>query len=825
MKTIDLNGKWQLVQKDKKISVPATVPGCVHTDLLASKVIPDPYVRDNENALHWIGESEWIYSRKFQTAGEVLSMNRVLLRCEGLDTLAEVRINGEVIGTTENAFRTWEFDCKRFLKTGENEITVLFRSVFPYIASQKEKRALAPLNEHRQYIRKSQCNFGWDWGPKCVTAGIWRDISIVAYSVARMADVAIRQHHVNKRADLSVDMKVDRASEEKLTCRLVIGKDGKKVAEKKMAVDGTATTAEVRIEAPELWWPQGMGGQALYDVELTLQDSAGGVLDNVKRTIGLRQLQLDRHPDQWGESFQFVANGIAFFAKGANWIPADTFVTRIPPEQYDYLLRSARDVGMNMIRVWGGGIYEPDLFYDLCDKYGITVWQDFMFACSFYPSFDPAFMDNVRQEVADNVKRLRHHACLALWCGNNEVEAMADWVGIGEDRSKGLVTWEEYKTLFDELIPSVVRELDPDRPYWPSSPHSPLGDRADHANPKWGDAHLWNVWHGRQPFEWYRTSEHRFCSEFGFQSFPEPKVVKEFTEPEDRNVTSFVMEHHQRSWIGNAAIIHYMLSWFRLTAGFEMTLWLSQILQGLAIKYAVEHWRRKMPQGMGTLYWQINDCWPVASWSSIDYNGNWKALHHMARRFYAPVLVSALEDTDKGTVELHVTSDELVDSKGAVRWLLTDTKGRRIEGGECAALMKARANTLVSTVSVTDSLARHGARNLIFWVELVRDKKVISDNLCTFARPKHLNLEDPQIAWTLAGGKKSYTLKISCKRPALWVWVESTKDRVQFSDNFVHLRNGKVAVIKITAGQALSLATMKKTLRVRSLYSTWQEGK
>jgi len=354
------------------------------------------------------------------------------------------------------------------------------------------------------------------------------------------------------------------------------------------------------------------------------------------------------------------------------------------------------DANMNMLRVWGGGTYENEVFYDLCDELGICVWQDFMFACSTYPTFDEAFIENLRAEFTDNVRRLRHHACIALWCGNNELEQGL----VGDTWNGGQMSWEDYSKLFDKLLPETILPLDPDRDYWPCSPHSPQGDRKDHSNPKWGDAHLWDVWHGRKPFEWYRTCEHRFNSEFGFQSFPEPKTVYGYTAPQDRNVTTRVMEHHQRSGIGNAVIMQYMLDWFRLPTAFDNTLWLSQILQGMAMKYAVEHWRRAMPRGMGTLYWQINDCWPVASWSSIDYHGRWKALHYMARAFYAPVLVSGVENTEKAEVAIHVTNDRMEDVPGAVSWRVTDSAGKVLARGRKKVVAKALANTPVETVSL-----------------------------------------------------------------------------------------------------------------------------
>ncbi|MCP4378653.1 MAG: hypothetical protein GY794_21065, partial [bacterium] len=445
--------------------------------------------------------------------------------CDGLDTLAAINLNEAQVGKTDNQFRTWEFDVKPHLQVGENTLEICFESTLPYIADAQRRRSLAPGDtdpcrlDGSNRIRKSQCNYGWDWGPECVTAGIWRKIELLAVQHARIADLHIEQDHSRSGlVDLHVTVNVENADAALLTAHVSVFYQDEPVCHADAKVVGNNAKMALSVQNPELWWPNGLGEQPLYDVRIDVQEG-GTRLDAASKKIGLRTLELDRHPDQWGESFQFVVNGRPFFAKGANWIPADTFVTRVSGEQYEYLIKSAADAHMNMLRVWGGGIYEEDVFYDLCDRYGICIWQDFMFACSAYPAFDSAYMDNVKQEAIDNVKRLRHHPSIALWCGNNELEQIAARF-IGDERHK--MSWAEYRKLFDELLPDVVYAHDPERTYWPSSPHSPVGERTDYNNPACGDAHLWDVWHGRKPFEWYRSCEHRFNSEFGFQSFPEP---------------------------------------------------------------------------------------------------------------------------------------------------------------------------------------------------------------------------------------------------------------------------------------------------------------
>lgn len=819
MQILDLGGAWDLRRDGDEEAIPAQVPGCVHTDLLAAGKIEDPFVRDNESRLQWVGETEWVYRRDFEAPARLLEHERVLLRCHGLDTLATVTLNGVEVARTEDMFRTYEFDVKPLLRPGANHIEVRFASPIPVIEARQAARRIpswgGPLEvKGRCWVRKEPCNFGWDWGPTLVTAGIWRPIELVGFDGARLGDLHVRQDH-SAAGSVGLDVRAGIEGEPPagLQVAVRVSFEGRTVAEETAPVGESGAAVALRVEEPRLWWPNGMGEQPLYTVRAELRDAAGEVLDAREQRIGLRTLRLDRHDDEWGESFQFVANGVPFFAKGANWIPADTFATRMTRERYEDLLHSAAAANMNMLRVWGGGIYEEDAFYDLCDELGICVWHDFMFACSTYPTFDEGFMENVRAEAEDNVRRLRHHPSIALWCGNNELEQGL----VGDAWSDWQMSWEDYGRLFDRMLPEVVGALDPERDYWPCSPHSPRGDRRDHSNAAWGDAHLWDVWHGKKPFEWYRTCQHRFVSEFGFQSFPEPATVLGYTAPEDRNVTSYVMEHHQRSGIGNTTIMTYMLDWFRLPTQFEMTLWLSQILHGMAMKYAVEGWRRNMPRTMGALYWQLNDCWPVASWASIDYHGRWKALHYMARHFFAPLMVSGVEDAGQGTVEVHVTNDHRDARPLRLAWTVTDLAGTVVTEGGKEILAPAGGSEKVETLDLRAPLAEHGPRRLLVWLELFAGDERVADNLVLFARPKHLELAgDPGLSPTaeeLEPGR--FRVTVASKRPALWAWLELPGDAV-YSDNFVHVRPGRPAAIEVTAPSL-------DGLRVRSLVDTYAE--
>jgi beta-mannosidase len=793
--------------------------------LMAAGKIPDPFWRDNELAVQWVGESDWVYERGFDVPQGLLEHQRVLLCCEGLDTLAAVHINGVEVGRADNMFRTWQFDVKPYLRAGSNRVSIDFTSPLPYIRRRQAERRLADVSgpphqpSGRGWVRKEPCNFGWDWGPVLVTCGIWRPITLLALDRARLTGVRIQQDHSQPgRAILEVTPEIARLAEGPLAARVRVSLGSVAVAQGEMDCAGACPALRLAVEDPQLWWPNGLGDQPLYDVLVELLDEAGKVVDHAERRIGLRTLRLERQPDPWGESFRFVANGVPFFAKGSDWIPADAFATRVTPARYRQLLEAAVASHQNMLRVWGGGIYESDLFYDCCDELGICVWQDMMFACATYPTFDGAFMDNVRAEAEDNIRRLRHHPCLALWCGNNELEQGL----VGPAWSETQTSWEDYSRLFDRLLPQIVQNLDPGRDYWPSSPHSPLGDRSDWNNPACGDAHLWSVWHGREPFEWYRRTGHRFVSEFGFQSFPEPRTVNAFTTPEDRNVTSYVMEHHQRSLIGNAVIMHYMLDWFRLPTSFEMTLWLSQILQGMGIQLGVEHFRRNMPRTMGALYWQLNDCWPVASWSSIDYHGRWKALHYMARRFYAPVLLSAVEESGGGMVELYLSNDLRQPQAGEVAWSLTDVQGSELAAGHVPAGMEALSSAKVAQLDLRTQLRDHGARALLLWLAYGSEGQTVCENLLTFARPKHLELAEPGIAAKVESlGKGRFAVTVSARKPALWVWLVAEGLDAQWSDSFFHLKPAQPRRVTVLVADGLSAGRLREALRAYSLVDTY----
>jgi len=827
MDSIDLNGAWECRRTDDEVPFPAVVPGCVHLDLLRAGMLEDMNWRDNESRQQWVAERNWVYTRTFEVDEAFLREHqRYVLVCGGLDTFATVTVNGTEVLKADNMFRTWEVDLTRVLWAGTNRIDVLFESTVPTMAEKQAEFSLPCWNSYdpryrgKSYVRKMPCSFGWDWGLMAVTCGIWRDIRVCGVRKARWRDVAVEQDHHDGAVDLRVRVSLERHTSEALDAVVrLLDPDGRVIAND-ARVDGDFAEVMVSVEEPRLWWPNGLGAQPLYTLTVDLDDRQETTLDRWERRIGLRTLRLDRHPDAWGESFQFEVNGVPFFAKGANWVPADVLIPRVTRQDYQRLLGAAAAANMNMIRAWGGGFYEQEGFFDVCDERGLLVWQDFIFACSTYPTFDEAFMASVEAEAVDNIRRLRSHPSLAFWCGNNELEQGL----VGDEWAGHCMSWEDYGRLFDHLLPRLVAEHDPQRAYWPCSPHTPHGDRRNFNDPSCGDAHCWDVWFGGKPFEHQRQWNHRFMSEFGFQSFPEPRTIASFTAADDRNLTSYVMDYHQRSANGNRKIFAYLLDWFRMPHGLVNTLWLTQITQAACIQYACEHARRTQPRMMGIIYWQLNDIWPCASWSSIDAFGRWKALHYLAKRFYAPLLVSVVEDGTLHTMAVHVSNHRLQPARVRCEWRLTTVAGEVLAGGTERCSAKPQADREVIVVDCGPQIASHGPRDLLFWVSLYENGDLASSNLQTFARPKHMDLRPPQITAEVSRrGNGAFAVRLAAQRPALFVRLELTGQDAQFSDNFFHLEPGREHEVVVTPAEPLSVRDVRELLSVSSLHDTYQE--
>ena len=820
MKAQTLTGKWGLRQVGAKGFLPASVPGCVHVHLLASDRIPDPFVADNEKRVQWVAETDWEYCRSFEADADVLVEERVFLVCDGLDTLAEITLNGHLLGATDNMFRQYRWDVKPLLQDGENKLSIVFRSPVAYVTSRQAERPLHGVQAGipgAPHLRKAPSQFGWDWGPRLPSSGVWKDIRLEGRSISRLDDVHLRQHHENGQVTIAATIVVERWHDVPLEARIRATDPDGTLIEAEIDLSNGAQTLHVLIPQPKLWWPNGYGDQPLYAVDITLL-AAEQVVDHRAYQMGLRTLELRRAADEWGESFTFVVNGVPVFAKGADWIPSDSFATRTSDEQLEYLLGSAVAAHQNMIRVWGGGFYEEERFYDLCDRYGILVWQDFVFACSAYPLDDGAFVQNVRIEAVENIRRLRHRACLALWCGNNEME----WLGTMESRGSedprrdGLQ--RAYVQFYHHVLPELCSAEDPDHSYWPSSPSSGTPFEDPNSQER-GNMHYWEVWHGRKPFTEYRDQYPRFMSEFGFQSLPPLKTIRTYADEADWNMTSYIMEHHQRSPKGNGLMVAQMTDTFRLPKDFDSLTYLSMVLQAEGIRYGVEHWRRNMHRVSGTLYWQLNDCWPVASWSSLDYFGRWKALHYAARRFYAPVLLSIEDDPPR--MGVHVTSDLTETWSGTISWTLETMSGEAWVSGQEDVVARPLASTKVIDLDFTDHISDENCRDVVFVCELRQGSARVSSSIASFAPTKHLSLTDPGLAVQVRADENRVSFDVTATSLARFVELSLEGVDTVFSDNYFDVPAGRVLSVSCPLPRGWATGQARRALRARSLYDSF----
>jgi beta-mannosidase len=812
-----LNGEWQFHEVGREEWLPARVPGGVHTDLLAVGRIGDPFVGDEEKRVLWVAERDWVYRRVFQVEHDVLEAAHVFLVCDGLDTLAEVWLNGQRLGGAENMFRQYRLNVRDALRTGDNELQILFFSAANYAAERQRQRPMLDVNDPlpgAPYVRKAPSHFGWDWGPRLPAIGIWRDIRLEGYTVARLDDLHLRQRHDGGQVTLRAMMTTERWEQAPLRATIRLTAPDGQVQTAESALDVDRQTIELAVARPQLWWPHGYGAQPLYDVEIVLSSGAT-VLDRRSYQIGLRTIELRQEPDEWGRSFTFIVNGVPIFAKGTNWIPADSFPARISHAQLDHLLGSAVAAHHTMIRVWGGGYYEDEYFYDLCDRLGLLVWQDFMFACATYPLYDEALLDNIKVEVVENMRRLRHRACLSLWCGNNEIETA--WVDWGWDAPELADLKAAYDRFFHQTLPAWVAAEDPDVAYWPSSPSSgaPFDDPNGGAL---GDMHEWTVWHAMKPLSHYRDITARFVSEFGFQSLPSLPTIGTYAEPSDWNMTSYIMEHHQRNPAGNGKIITYLTDHMRLPKDFASLVYLSQVLQAEAMRIGVEHWRRD-PACSGVLYWQLNDCWPVASWSSIDYFGRWKAAHYVSRRFFAPLLLSIEDQRER--MSLFVTNDTTVLWTGRVRWSLETLHGELLECGDVDVEVAPHTTTGVQRLDFAGHIGDKQRRQTILVCELWQADQRVETVIATFAPNKHLALVDPQIGVDVQQDGAQMTIHLQARVLARFVELALDGADVIFSDNYFDLPAGRSVSITCPVPEGWTAARVRQSLRVRSLFDSF----
>lgn len=826
MQTCTLNGTWQLSAGHRSLeSVDMQIPGTVLSGLLAAGKIKDPFYRTNEDATRALFWKDYVFTRTFDVDEELLAQQHIVLVCEGLDTLAEISINGTFLAKTDNMHRTWKFQTKKLLHPGKNEIQIVFRSVlrfiedYPYEAHKKINYIPCGSMKGNQLLRKAHSMFGWDWGPQTIDAGIFRDIYLQGYSHARIEDIRIHQQHA-KNVSVQTSITLSESVPGQKLC-VELSEDGadKPLQTKlcKTNADGVAAVDFV-IENPKLWWPNDYGDQPLYIVRTTLLDEDGTSLESITRRIGLRTLTISQEKDEWGNEFAFCVNGVKIFTRGGNYIPDDCLYTRITEKKLDYILESCRRAHFNCVRVWGGAYYPSDAFYDLCDEKGLIVWQDLMYACNVYDVTD-AFAENCRQETYDNVRRLRHHASLGLWCGNNEIESA--WDHWGDFQKETPYLRADYIRLFEEVLPKAVQEADGETFYWHSSPSSGgCFDNPDDANR--GDTHYWDVWHGQKPFTDYRKYFFRFCSEFGFQSFPCAKTVNSFTLEDDRNIFSRVMESHQKNDAANGKMLYYLSENLRYPKDLTHLLYASQVLQGMAIKYGVDHWRRNRGRCMGTLYWQINDDWPAPSWSSIDYFGRWKALHYMAQKFYAPHAVSmTLEDH---RCHVYFSNESFETTEYSLTLSIRDLSGNVLETYETKG--NSPAFSAIET-AVVDICSWEDQKDDVFLEAVIhtKDQKVLKD-VETLVPYKYLNLKNPVISTEAEETNDAFILHISSDCFAPFVALDFDDADVIFSDNFFHLTDKTVQdiIVKkedILQGHFENAEDFRKRLQILSLGTSY----
>ena len=848
MTRLELNGLWRLssvmqeaLPQGQDNSVNAEVPGSVLDAWIKAGKISDPYYGENEKTASSLFDNNFEYSRTFSASAELLAEDAVELVCQGIDTLGEIFINGKSIARANNMHLCWRFNVKELLKAGENTIRIVLSSPNAFISKAYEEGRISFINTGTMagsnYLRKTHCQFGWDWGPQLPDAGIWRDICLEGWSDTRFADVYVIQDHTEGRVALrarirteAADLKRLRAEGRTLKAVLRVTPPGKTEKENLIVsevIPGITDDTELSliIEKPELWQPNGLSQkrevQPLYTVTVDLLDvTADRVLDSWRQRIGLRTLTFSTEKDQWGSEFAMTVNGVKVFAMGADYIPEDAVFSRINKERTRRLLQDCVKANFNSIRVWGGGYYPDDYFYDICDELGLVVWQDFMFACNVYELTD-GFAANIAEEVRQNMIRIRRHPCLGLWCGNNEMEvAWVEWERVSRHCP---ALKADYIKMFEGLIPDIWKKTDPQTFYWPASPSS--GGSFDAPNdPNRGDVHFWEVWHGLKPFSEYRKHFFRYCSEFGFQSLPDLETIHSFAKTEDLNFFSPVMETHQRNPGGNGKILYYLSETYRYPKDFASLVYISQVLQLESVQTAVDHLRQNRGRCMGAVYWQLNDCWPVTSWSSIDYYGRWKALHYGARRFFAPLRVTVFIDETEAappgslseplrrTARVFVHNDTVNPAEGTLSLFL--------RGRDFNTLAEENLNVKLPALYAGEILVRD-FRNVINCIELERSCFVtaelringerVSVETSLFVPPKYFSFKRPEYSVDTDDKGDHFTITVKAGSFCRFVRIKIEGEDPVFSDNYFDITGKEGATVTVPKSE------LKKTYTVQTL--------
>ena len=812
-----LHDSWRMRMADGEW-MDATVPGSMYSNLMANGKMSDPFFGENQYDACKLSENDSDFESEFSVDESLLKSEKLILRFEGLDTLASVTLNGKHLGDAINMHRVWEYDVTDVVKGSGNKLQLHFSSPTKYITKKYEERVLwgvATTINGFGYLRKAHYMFGWDWGPQLPDMGIWRPVKLLGISKARIDSVFARQNHEGGAVKLLINVETQRFdADATLTAKLKLTAPDGQVRETTVQIDDSLGKASIDIENPKLWWPNGYGEQPLYTLETTLF-ADGEELESKTQRIGLRTVTISQDKDEWGSEFCFLVNGIKIFGMGADYIPEDQILSRCTPEKTRNLLEKCAYANFNHIRVWGGGYYPDDWFFDICDELGLLVWHDFMFACSVYKLSDD-FKENITIEAIENIKRLRHHACMALWCGNNEMETAWDcWNIIRADDLR-----EDYLYQNEVLFPSLCKEYCPDTFYWPSSPSS--GGNFDKPNDyNRGDVHYWDVWHGYKTRAEFRKYYFRFCSEYGFMAIPNIKTIRTFANEEDINLFSPVMEAHEKCSEGMRKLVYYIWQEMRYPSGFENLIYATQLIQADAIRANVEHMRRNRGRCMGSTYWQVNDTNPVISWSSIDYEGRLKALHYYARKFYSPILLSA-DETNPAAIVLNISSELMDKFEGKVTWALRDNSATVLESGSCDVSVDALSSVSFLTLDLSDKLADTASKRsrYIEYTLFDKDNNAVSSGTSIFVKAKQFKFVDPCLAVKVTETANTFEITVSAEAYAKSVCLDLADADCTFSDNWfdIHAGNVTVSVQKDKITKPLTLAEFEKQLQIKSIY-------
>lgn len=836
VQTQSLNGLWQMNKVGESKVYDAHVPTTMYEVLLKNSAIEDPFYGENDVQLTKLSDDDYEFSRLISINEEQYAYEAIEIEFEGLDTLATIYINDKPVKSTNNMHRRYRFDIKSYLVVGENNIRVCFESPTKYIEAVNKKEPIWGIEttmDGYEYLRKAHHMFGWDWGPQLPDMGIWRDVMLHFVGSACLEDCYIEQKHEKDKVTLSLQVSAKALEGASLDISLkdpsgaeVYNGQASLMTEYEKSKNlsiiynqlSSLYTLTFIVDKPMLWWPNGYGDPNLYDLNIALKaEDTDEVFDKMNKKIGLRTLTVTREKDSHGESFDFTINDVRIFAMGADYIPEDALISRTTRKETERLIKDCVRANYNCLRVWGGGVYPNDTFLDLCDAYGLIVWEDFMFACGVYRLSEP-FVENIKEEFIDNIRRIRHHACLGLWCGNNEME----WGFVEWDMPKTDQMKLEYLRLYEQIIPDVLSKYDPTAFYWPASPSSGGGFDKPNDDSR-GDVHYWNIFHGNEHYKRFRDHYFRFASEYGMQAFPHMKTIKSYSEPSDCNVFSPVMENHNKcvnEMNGNVKILTNMSLEYKYPNKFEDQVYVSQVFQGETIKCAVEHFRRNRGRCMGSTYWQVNDNYPVASWSSIDYYGRWKALHYYAKRFYNPVLVSGYEDGLKG--HIHITNDQMTSFDGSLKWQIHHVEKGLLKSGEEVVSIEALSAKKIKELSIKPYVKDFKEERLIYIAYQLIDLKdeVVSGDTLVMTKKKEFTLKNPTIDYKVDFDHQSITLSTDTYAPS----VEIDFDHLEavLTDNYFDLVPGQDVTVKVLEWRSeapSNLETMTQEVRIKSLGS------